>query len=320
MASRLHPSGRAPALLGRGLPAFARQVGALVVLLVVTVTLLFFTLRLTGDPAVVIAGEFATPEALADIRQRYQLDQPLIVQYLTFLEQSVRLNLGSSLATGQSALGMVLARLPATLTLTVAGSAANLAIAVPAGLWIGSRAAKVDGRLAALVAFVFQGLPGYVVALVLIEVATVRLGLLPSIGGDGGLLSLILPSLAIASFLAPKLTRIIAARVREELESDYATLARAHGAGRIAVLIRHAWPNALLGATALFGVQLAGLINGIVITESIFAWPGVGKLLLDSIIVLDFPVVQAVVIVTTLLVFLVNSMTDYGLDRIDPRT
>ena len=116
-----------------------------------------------------------------------------------------------------------------------------------------------------------------------------------------------LPSLTIASFLAPKLSRIIAARVREELESDYATLARAHGARRTVVLIRHAWPNALLGATALFGVQIAGLVNGIVITESIFAWPGMGKLLLDSVLVLDFPVVQAVVIVTTLLVFVVNS-------------
>lgn len=305
--------------LRRRLPALLRQLGSLGVLLVVTVTLLFFTLRLTGDPAVIIAGEFATPESLAAIRERYRLDDPLIVQYLRFLEQSVQLDFGNSLAARRDAIGMVIERLPATLALTVAGSIANLAISVPIGLWIGSRSANVDGRAAALVAFVFQGIPGYVLALILIDLVTVRLGWLPSIG-DGGVRSLVLPSLAIASFLAPKLTRIIAARVREELESDYATLARAHGAGKVAVLIRHAWPNALLGATALFGVQIAGLINGIVITESIFAWPGIGKLLLDSIIVLDFPVVQAVVVVTTLLVFVVNSTTDFGLDRIDPRT
>lgn len=305
--------------LRRRLLALARQLGSLAVLLVVTVTLLFFALRLTGDPAVIIAGEFATPESLAAIRERYRLDDPQVLQYLRFVEQAVRLDFGTSLATGRDALAMVIERLPATLALTVAGAVANLAISVPLGLWIGSRAANVDGRLVALAAFVFQGIPGYVFALLLIEVAAVRFGLLPSIG-DGSVRSLVLPSLAIASFLAPKLTRVIAARVREELESDYANLARAHGAGRLAVLIRHAWPNALLGATALFGVQIAGLINGIVITESIFAWPGVGKLLLDSIVVLDFPVVQAVVVVTTLLVFLINSATDYGLDRIDPRT
>lgn len=303
----------------RGLTVLARRLGSLAALLVVTVTLLFFALRLTGDPAVVIAGDFATPESLAAIRARYRLDDPLVVQYLRFLEQSVRLDLGTSLATGRDALAMVVERLPATLALTVAGAVANLAISVPLGLWMGSRAAKVDGRMAALSAFVFQGIPGYVFALAVIEVVTVRLGWLPSIG-DGSVRSLVLPSLTIASFLAPKLSRIIAARVREELESDYATLARAHGARRTVVLIRHAWPNALLGATALFGVQIAGLVNGIVITESIFAWPGMGKLLLDSVLVLDFPVVQAVVIVTTLLVFVVNSATDYGLDRIDPRT
>lgn len=300
---------------GRSLLRFLMQ---LLALLLATATLLFFLVRLTGDPAVILSGDSSDMEALAALRAKHGLDQPLYVQYFKFLLQAAQLDFGTSWVDGRDALGIAWERIPSTLYLAATGMAVNLAISIPLGTFLGTRLAPNLRRVLDGIIFVMQGVPGYVVALFLIQLFVVQFQVFPSIGNES-VLSWVLPSLTIASFLAPKLARVIAVNVSEALQEDYVTMARAQGARYSTLVVRHALPNAMLGATALIGTQVAGLVNGIIITETIFGWPGVGRLLLDSVLLLDFPVVQAVVVLTTVLVFTVNWATDRLIEVIDPR-
>jgi peptide/nickel transport system permease protein len=281
-------------------------------------TLLFFLLRLSGDPATIIAGEQATPELLAEIRAAYGFDRPLWVQYLLYLASVARLDFGTSIANDLPALGMVIERLWPTLLLAGLALLFNLAVAVPAGAWLGMRPDAPARRGVSALVFVAQGVPGYVVGLLLIQLFAVQLGWLPSIGADDPR-AWILPAATLAAFLVPKLTRVLAANVAEALREDHIRTARAHGAPPVVILMRHALPNALLGATALVGTQFAFLISGALTTEVIFAWPGLGLLLVTSVQVLDFPVVQASVFVIAAMVFAVNGVTDVLFRLIDPR-
>ena len=163
-----------------------------------------------------------------------------------------------------------------------------------------------------------QGTPGFVAGLLLIQLFAVELRWLPSMGLLGGT-SYILPVVTLALFLMPKQTRLIAANVAGAYRQDYVRTARAIGAGKGAVLFRHVLPNALVGAIALLGAQAALLLSGAVVTETIFGWPGLGALLLTASQTLDFPVIQAIAVVTALLVFLANAAADLAVFAIDPR-
>jgi peptide/nickel transport system permease protein len=295
----------------------------LTLLLFCTLTVLFFLVRLTGDPATILSGESADPAVLSSIRENLGLDRPLWVQYGIFWQNALQLDLGVSWVSGQDALTLALERLGPTVTLGLAGLLLNIAIAVPLGAFLGAThdargALALAHRSVNSIVVVAQGVPGYVVALILIQWLAVDLRLFPSTG-NVGTGSWVLPALTIAAFLAPKLTKVIAVNVADALQEDYAMIARSQGARESTVVLRHALPNAVLGATALVGTQLAGLVNGIIITETIFGWPGVGRLLLDSVLLLDFPVVQAVVLVTTVLVYLANWSADRAIEIIDPR-
>lgn len=295
----------------------------LALLLLATLTLLFFLVRLAGDPALILSGESSDPAVLADIRRHLGLDQPLYHQYLIFLWQAIQLDLGASWVSGQDALSLALERLAPTLTLAAAAIVVHLSLSIPLGAFLGATRSSTGtlGRVARSLdgaILLAQGIPGYVVALMLIQWFAVEWQIFPSTGNDGAT-SLVLPALTITAFLAPKLIRVLAVNVQDALQDDYTMMARAQGAGETTVVFRHALPNALLGATALIGTQIANLVNGIIITETIFGWPGMGRLLLDSVLLLDFPVVQAVVLVTTILVFMANQLADYAIRRVDPR-
>lgn len=298
-------------------PLLTRGAELLALLFGIT-TLLFFLLRVSGDPATIIAGEQATPELLAEIRAAYGFDRPVWVQYLLYMGAVLRLEFGRSIANDLPALLMVTERLWPTALLSGLALLLTLAVAVPLGAWLGMRPDAPGRRAVSGAVFVAQGIPGYVVGLLLIQLFAVQLGWLPSIGADDPR-AWILPSATLAAFLAPKLTRVLAANVAEALREDHIRTARAHGAPPLAILLRHALPNALLGATALVGTQFAFLISGALTTEVIFAWPGLGLLLVASVQVLDFPVVQAAVFVIAVLVFAVNGVTDVLLRLIDPR-
>jgi peptide/nickel transport system permease protein len=292
----------------------------LLLLLFTISTVLFFLLRQAGDPAYVIGGITATPEQLEEIRRQYGLDQPLLSQYLAYLGNLVRLDFGESLLTGDPALQTVLERLPRTLQLAVMAIALSVLVAVPLGAWIGARPERAPQRAASGLVFVLQGSPGFVLALLLIQLFAVELAWLPSVGyGAGDWRTWVLPTVSLATFSAPSLARVIAANVAEALREDYVRTARAYGAGPRTLLWRHALPNALLGAAALLGVQFAGLLSGSAVIETLYGWPGLGSLLLESVEALDFPVVQAEVFAIALLVFTVNLLTDALFRVLDPR-
>lgn len=299
-------------------PVLRRRTLQLAALLFGITTLLFFLLRLAGDPAVVIAGENATAETLADIRALYGFDRPLPLQYLSYVSSLALFEFGNSVANQLPALSMVTERLLDTLLLAAVAIVATAAIAVPLGAWLGAREGGVARRATAGGVFVAQGVPGYIAGLLLIEVFAVQLGWLPSIGREEAF-SWVLPAATLAAFLIPKLTRVVASNVAETMREDYIRTAAAIGASDAAILWRHALPNAVLGATALLGTQFAFLLSGALTTEVIFAWPGLGRLLVTSVQVLDFPVVQASVFVIAALVFAVNALTDVVVRLIDPR-
>jgi peptide/nickel transport system permease protein len=296
-----------------------RRLAQLVVLLFTISTILFFLLRLSGDPATILAGENADPEFLAKVRAHYGLDEPLGLQYLSFLLNAFRLDFSSSIQSGGNALGLVLERLPATLQLASLGILINLLVAVPVGAWLGAKPSRVPRGVATGLLFVGQGVPGYVVGLILIQIFAIWLKWFPSFGSSAGIRSMVLPACTLAAFLIPRLTRVLAANVRTAMGEDYVRTARAFGASKRVVVLQHALPNALLGAAALVGGQFAFLLSGALITEVIFAWPGLGRLLIDSVLVLDFPVVQAAVFVVAFLVFIVNVLMDSVFTLLDPR-
>ncbi|WP_433499966.1 ABC transporter permease [Sphaerimonospora sp. CA-214678] len=316
------PDASGAAVLSRRMRALARvlirRVVQLLVLLFSISTLLFFLLRLSGDPALILAGENADAEFIAHVERQYGLDQPLIVQYAHAIGHVFQLDFGSSVHSAENALGLVLDRMPATVQLAAFGILINLLVAVPIGAWLGSRPRPVPRAAVTGLLVIGQGVPGYVVGLLLIQVFAVKFRLLPSIGNAASM-SWLLPSVTLAAFLVPRLTRVLATNVSTAMSEDYVRTARACGASKLTVVVRHALPNALLGATALVGGQFAFLLSGALITEVIFAWPGVGRLLIDSVLRLDFPVVQATVFVVAFLVFLVNAFTDVFFSVLDPR-
>ncbi len=209
-----------------------KRILELLFLLMFISTLLFFLLRLTGDPAAVLAGETGDQEQLELIRKQYGLDKPLVVQYGVFLYKLVQLDFGSSLANAQDALRLVFERLPTSFTLVIIAFTANLIVSIPLGAWLGSRPDRTGRKLAATAVFVAQGIPGYITGLLLIQLFSVELGWLPSIGNQG-ILSWIMPATTLAAFQAPQVVRVISANVAEAMREDYIRTARANGQGSI---------------------------------------------------------------------------------------
>jgi peptide/nickel transport system permease protein len=306
-----------PAAVGL-LYALLRRLRDLAVVLFCTTAVLFVMLRLSGDPVAVMAGPDATPAQIAEIRSAYGFDRPLPAQFAAYVGRMVHLDLGESLADGEPALAKVLRVFPASLLLGSLAMGLTLLVSIPLGAWLGARPAG-GGRAAARGALLLlQGFPGFVTALVLVQLFAIERPWLPALGFRG-IDSWILPVTSIAAYLSPKLVRLVEANVVSAMGSGFVRTARAIGASDAQVLWRHVMPNALLGATALIGTQFAFLVTGLVVIETIFAWPGMGWLLVQSTVSLDFPVVQAIVVVTVVTVYAVNAATDALQRLVDPR-
>ena len=290
----------------------------LAILLLAVTSALFFMLRLAGDPVMVLAGTDATPEQLAALRVQYGLDKPLPVQYLLYLWSLLQFDFGASLASGVPAMSKVLDMLPATLKLSGLAMVFTIALSIPIGVWLGAKPHTAGRKAVAAAIFVLQGTPGFVVGLIMIQVFAVNLGWLPSMGHEDPS-TWILPTISLGAFLVPKLTRVVATNITEALDEDYIRTARATGATEREVLLSYALPNAMLGTTALIGTLFAFLVSGTVITEIIFSWPGIGWLLIESTQNLDFPVVQAIAVVITVMVFAINATADVLFGILDPR-
>jgi len=282
------------------------------------ITIVFVILRLSGDPARLLVPEQATADDIARIRTSLGLDAPIWVQYLNYLGQLVRLDFGFSYVQGRSALELIFERLPYTVNLALAALLLSMAVGIPVGMASAYYRRKFLGR--ALMPFVLigQSMPAFWLGLLLILVFSVKFRLLPSTGFEGAS-SLIMPAVTLASLSMATLARITRSSFLEQLSADYVRTTRSRGAGTARVLLGHVLRNAAIPIVTLLGLEVAALLGGAVITETIFAWPGLGQLTVQAIQARDFPVVQAIVIFAAVIYIGVNLMTDLLYAVIDPR-
>jgi peptide/nickel transport system permease protein len=260
----------------------------------------------------------STADEIAAFRHLHGFDRPLLAQFVLFLAAAVRGDFGDSLRHGEPALGLVLARLPASGQLACAALFVAVAVAIPAGvlaaLWRNSLL-DVVARAGALLG---QSMPVYWLGIMLIFVFSVQLGWLPT-GGSGGLSHLVLPALTLGLFTMAKLMRLTRAAMLDILQSDYLRTARAKGVGPVALILRHALRNALLPIVTVIGLELGTLFSQAIITETIFAWPGIGRLAVEAIYDRDYPLVEVVVLLSASAFVLINLLVDLAYSLLDPR-
>ncbi len=295
-----------------------RRVPQLLVVLFGVSIVTFGLVRLTGDPVTVLLGETATEEAAAQMRVELGLDKPVYVQYARFLTSALRGDFGDSLRYRQPALGLFVERLPATLELTVAALLLALTIGLPVGVLAALRPQSLfDGAIRGL-ALVGQAIPGFYLGLVAIILFGAQLSLLPT-GGRGSLAHLILPAATLAAYQVAIVARFARGAMLEVLGEDFIRTARAKGLHRLRVTVHHALRNALIPVVTIVALQVGTLLSGAVVTETVFSWPGVGRLAVQAIYTRDFPVVQVTVMVTAVLFVAINLLTDLVYVLLDPR-
>ncbi len=278
----------------------------------------FALLYLTGDPSQTMLPPEATETTRAAFRHAYGLDQPLPVQYLTYLGRLVQGDFGRSFAYNQPALQVVLQRLPATIELSTAALLIALSLAIPAGIISAVKRNSVFDRLVMSVVLFGQSIPTFWLGMLLILLFAVHFRLLP-VSGRGSFAQLILPAFTLSLFLAALLARLTRSGMLDVLSQDYVRTARAKGLGDWAVTTRHALRNTLVPIITVLGLQIGGLLGGAVMTETVFAWPGVGTLVLESILKRDYPVVLAALILVATGFVLINLIVDILYCYLDPR-
>jgi peptide/nickel transport system permease protein/oligopeptide transport system permease protein len=297
----------------------ARRVVQLVPTLLAVTLLIFLMVRLIpGDPALLIAGENATPELLAAIRERLGLDRPLLVQYGVYLAHLVRGDLGTSLRTHRPVGEEIAARLPATLELAVAAGLIFTVLGVLLGVAAGIRRGRWPDHLVRVLSLVGVSSPGFWIGILLMLAFSLQLRLLPS-AGRGTLAHVVLPAVTASLVGIALVARLVRTSIIEILEEDYVRTAWAKGLARPRVVYRHALLNALIPAVTILGLEFGALLGGLVVVESVFAWPGSGKLLIDAIRMRDYPVVQSLVLVFACMLALVNLAVDVLCGLLDPR-
>lgn len=290
-----------------------RLLRALIVVLVLTFAV-FVLLHLTGDPAVILAPPTASASDIEHIRHSLGLDAPEYKQYARFLAQAITGNFGISWQYQQPALDIVLHRLPATVELAAAALTIGLAVGIPLGMLSAARPGKIIDFLGVSGALAARSMPSFWLGLMLIILFGVTLKWLPTFGA-GGLSHLILPAVTLSAEFVADIMLLTRSGLLEVLGEDYIRTARAKGIGEFVVFVRHALPNAALPIVGTTGVICSRLIGGAVITEIVFAWPGVGALAIQAVNARDFPLVEASVIVLALCVAVVNVVADlcYGI-------
>ena len=282
-------------------------------------TLVFLLIHLVpGDPIEVMLGETARPADREALRHALGLDLPILQQWWQYLSSVAHFDLGESLHSKQAVTQLLLDRLPATAILSIASLSIAIVMALPLGILAAVYKDSIWDRLAMVSAMIGVSIPNFVMGPLLILIFALWLGWVP-VSGKEGLSSLILPALTLGSALAAILSRMIRASMLEVIQEDYIRAARARGLSEFRVLGLHALRNAALPVITILGMQLGALLAGAVITETIFSWPGIGQLMIDSIQIRDYPVVQACVLLISFTYVLVNLMTDVTYTALDPR-
>lgn len=283
------------------------------------ITLIFFLIHLVpGDPVQAMLGETAAPTDLEALRQALGLDQPLLTQWWLYMSNLFQGDLGNSLYSKEPIVDILIERFPATLELAAAGLLVAILLALPLGSIAALRKDTVYDNGAMVFSLLGVSIPNFWLGPMLILLFSLMLGWFP-VSGREGALSLVLPAITLGTALAAILGRMVRSTLLEVLNEDYIRTARAKGLRESAIVIHHALRNASLPIITILGLQLGTLLGGAVITEIIFAWPGIGQLTIESIQRRDYPLVQACILLISLSYVLVNTFTDILYGWLDPR-
>src|SRR5437867_3208330 len=297
-----------------------RRLGHAVFVVWGVVTVVFFLVRLTGDPVAFLVDQTATPDEIAHARHLLGLDRPLVVQYVDFLAAAPRGDFGTSIRERRPAMRMVLEHLwPATAELSLAALLLSTVLAVPLGMLSATHEAGAADHASRLASLFLQSMPSFWLGIMLILLFAVHLGGLLPAYGTGTWRHLVLPALALAAAPLAQNVRLVRAGMLEVLDQDYVRTARAKGVAEPGVVYRHALRNAALPVITVSGLSLGFMLSGALVIETVFAWPGMGRLIVQAVPGRDFPVIQAGVFVFALVFVAINLVVDVLYTVADPR-
>ncbi len=282
------------------------------------VTIVFFMSRAVGDPISRLAPIDSTQAEIEQIKEEIGLNDPIMEQYGRFLIDIVQLDFGQSFRATRPAVDVVQERLVATIQLGAAGLLVAFAVGIPLGIIAAVRRGGAMDLLSRLLALFGQAVPNFWLGLMLILFIAVSFDWLPT-GGRTGFQSIILPAITLGSFPAAAVMRFTRSAMLDTLQQDYIRTARAKGLTERAVLFKHALRNSMLAVVTLLGLQVGTILSGAIVVETVFAWPGLGYLIIQSIIATDYPVVQAAILMTSVWIVFVNLVVDVSYTFIDPR-
>ena len=281
--------------------------------------LVFLTVRfIPGDPAVLLAGQDATPEAIASLREQWGLDEPLPIQYFIYFKALLHGDLGISIRSGRPVLNEILQRFPATLQLAVFASVLALSIGLLLGIVSGTKPYSLYDAISMSVSLIGVSMPAFWLGLMLMWLFSVELGWLPPVG-IGGIEYLILPSITLSTFMISTIARQTRSSVMEVMRQEYIRTARSKGVPERVVVFKHALKNAMIPVVTVAGIQFGRMLGGAIIVETVFAYPGLGKLLIDSVFGSDYPVIQGCALIFAISFALTNLFVDILYAYLDPR-
>lgn len=297
--------------------AIRRIMQSLLVLLGATLVAFIIT-RSTGDPTRLMLPEDATAEEVQAMRVRMGLDKPVLLQYIDFVTRAAQGDLGTSIRQKTDVTKLILERVPATLELTFAALAIGIIISIPVGIFIALRRNTAWDLMGTSFSLLGQAMPSFWTGLMLILIFGVQLKVLP-ISGRGTPAHLILPAVTLGFFVTGRITRLVRSGMLEVMGQEYIRTARAKGLFERTVVWKHALRNASIPVVTLIGLEFASLLSGAIIIETVFAWPGMGRLVANAVFQRDFPVIQGVVLISAVMFVIVNLIVDLVYSVLDPR-
>lgn len=287
--------------------------------ILITSFIIYFSMNLTGgDPAMLIAGDKATPERIEQVREEYGLNDPVVIRYLKYMAGLIQGDMGTSYVTDKNVFSTFMTRLPATLELSFASVFIAVLISLPLGIYTAINQNTWKDNIGMAFALFGVSMPNFWLGLMLILLFSQLLGWFPS-GGRTGISSLILPAVTVGLGLAALITRTTRSSMLDVIRQDYMKTAKAKGASNRRVIFKHGLGNALIPIITVIGLQLSNVLTGSVLAETVFAWPGIGRLIFDSISKRDTPMVTGSIILCSILMVLVNLLVDIVYAFFDPR-
>lgn len=297
---------------------FVRRILQIIPVLFIISFIVFTLVFVAGDPVSLMLPDDAPPEAREELRETMGLNEPFIIQYFTYVSNMLQGDFGESYRFNQPALDIVLDRLPATMELAIFAIVVATVVAIPLGIWSATRQNTSLDLIATGAAVIGKAMPNFWLGIMLILLFSVTLGMFP-VSGRGSAMHVILPAITLATGIAAEMTRLIRSSMLDSLSQDYVRTARSKGLKDKIVVYKHAFRNSLIPVVTITFLQTSTLVGGTLITETVFAWPGLGQLLIQAVNTRDMAIVQASVFIIAILVIVMNLIADVLYRFLDPR-